>query len=449
VEWDPPSRVRYGGAGPPSAGRQGDARCYRLVSSQLLATGKTRNAFDNIQAAIAIGEALRKSAPPEIKVLDELSYDYEISGHIQGGSSGVDLNDQAGALDSYRKAVAMEQAMLEIDPGNETVQHGLAMDGMFLGDSLLQFGDQQGALQNYRQSLQIAQKIREHSNVTRRIRDVAVVYNRIAGVYTSSGEWTAALENNRKALEIYQELVPKDPSNALLKQGLAIAHVNVARGLGRTGQQSASEEMIDQGIELMTSIVASNPQNAQQQGILAEMYVSHGENLLSEKKAQKALKEYQAALQIYRKLYAKDASNTASQINTAACRAAMANTELQMGDFKAASTDFREALSALDPFLSAKAPDEQALYTAADSYAGLGEVEARKADQVTGTAGQKSHWMSARSWYELSLQQWEKIQHPMCVSPNGFECIPPSVVARQLAHSNEALHRLGVSASSN
>jgi serine/threonine protein kinase len=425
------------------------ARCHRLVSSQLLATGKTKTAFDNIRAAIAIGEALRKSRPSEIKALDELSYDYEISGHIQGGDSAVDLNDQAGALDSYRKAVTMDQAMLKIDPSSESAQHSLAMNGLFLGDSLLVFGDLQGALQNYQQSLLVAQKIREHSTATRRIRDVAVVYNRIAGLYVSSGEWAAALENNRKALEIYQELVPKDPSNALLRQGLAIAYVNVGHGLGKTRQQSAGEGMIDRGIELMTSIVASNPQNAQQQGILAAMYVSRGENLLRWKKAQKALKEYGAALQIYRKLYAKDASNTASQLDTAACKAAMANTELQIGDFKVASTDFREALSALDPFLSERVPDEQALYTAADSYAGLGEVESKEAYQAAGAGGQKAHWVAARSWYEQSLQQWKKIQHPMYVSPNGFECIPRPVVAQRLAHCNETLRRLGASANAN
>jgi tetratricopeptide (TPR) repeat protein len=143
-----------------------------------------------------------------------------------------------------------------------------------------------------------------------------------------------------------------------------------------------------------------------------------------------------------RKLYAKDASNTASQLDAAACKAAIANTELQMGDFKAASNDFREALSVIDPFLSAKAPDEQALYTAADSYFGLGEVESKEAYQTAGSAGQKAHWMAARSWYEQSLQQWKKIRHPMLVSPNGFESGNPARVTSEAARCEIALAKL-------
>jgi eukaryotic-like serine/threonine-protein kinase len=430
------------------AARSGDwhdqlalSHCHRILASQLLATGDTHSAFDNVRKAVALGESLRLAHSKEATVLDELSSGYTISGHIQGGDSAVDLNDQSGALQSYRKAVEVDEAMLQVDPGSESVQHSLAMDRMFLGDSLLVFGDQPGALQNYQRTLEITQSLAQHTAATRRQREVAVAYNRIAGIYMDKGDWKHVLENNQKALEIYQGLIVKDPQNALLRQGLAIAWVNVGNAIGRDGNRKDGLTDIGKGIDLMQAIIRANPKNQQQRGILAAMHVTRAENLAASRKWPEVLKEYEAALDIYDALYKLDASNQAAQLNAAASKAAIGAAMNQMSKVNLAQENLRQALAVVEPFVAAKTPDQQALYTAADTYAGLGDIESHAAaiPALEPTKSRK-HWESARLWYARSLDTWKRIERPTRVSPNGFDAdSSPEGVTKNLRRCDAAL----------
>ncbi|PYT96590.1 MAG: hypothetical protein DMG38_23270 [Acidobacteria bacterium] len=423
------------------------AHSYRIVASQLLATGDTHSAFDSIRKAVALGESIRASHSEDMAVLEELSSDYEIAGHIQGGDSAVGLNDEPGALENYRKALEVDDAMLAIDPSNESAQHGLAMDSMFLGDSLLILGDQSAALQNYQRTLEIAQRIAQHSTAIRRQREVAVAYNRIAGIYTDKGDWNGVRENNQKALEIYERLIAKDPQNALLSQGLAIAWVNVGNAMGKGGNREAGLAAIGKGLAMMEAIVGANPQNAQQRGVLAAMHVSRAENFAGWSKRPEALKEYEAALSIYEALYRLDGSNQAARLNAAASKAAIGTLMRQMRNTKLALENFRQALVIVEPLLVEKVLDQQALYTAADTYAGLGDIESREAETPTlGLARSREHWERARSWYARSLETWKKIQHPTRVSPNGFDTGGPKDVETNLRRCDAALQQISTGA---
>ena len=73
------------------------------------------------------------------------------------------------------------------------------------------------------------------------------------------------MENNQKALEIYQQLVTSDPQNKLLQQGIAIAYANVGTQAGVAGKKVLSLESMDKSLDIMKDVVASSPQNVPQQ----------------------------------------------------------------------------------------------------------------------------------------------------------------------------------------
>ena len=57
----------------------------------------------------------------------------------------------------------------------------------------------------------------------------------------------------------------------------------------------------------------------------------------------------------------------------------MGNAALQAGEAVSAAAAFQQSLDLAKPFLSVEKPDIAALYAAADSYAGLGDIESRQA----------------------------------------------------------------------
>lgn len=407
------------------------AKCHRLVANQLWATGDLRGAIDNIGKAIPISEALGNDRPRDLDVLYELAFDYSMAGQIQGASV---------AEESYRKAMAIDAAMLKIDPNGDKIQgayeHDLIDLGNMLKDRDRNFG---GALDKYQQALEIAHAIRRHAATTRNVRDVAVAYNRIADVYDSLDDSPHALENNVKALEIYQQLITSDPHNALLQQGLAIAYANVGTQAGVAGKKVQSFESLDKSFAIMKDVVAASPQNLQQEGKLAAIYESRGDNLLRWHEFQSAEQEYERAFAIYEKMGA-GASNTGVHLWAADCKSKIGNATLKAGDAITAAAAFQQSLNLAKPFLSSEKPDLTALYATADSYAGLGDIEVRQATGRSPASINREHWKKAQSWYSKSLEVWEKIPSARRKRPKSSAIVAdPEIVAKRLQHCEAAL----------
>ena len=411
------------------------AKCYHLVGSQLLAMGDAHGAFDHIKSAISTAESLNRVKANQPQILYELSYDYEIEGDIQQGGFGqpVGLSATSGALESYQKAVAADEALLRLDPNSESAQHSLAMDEGDVGDILLNFGDQSGALERFQHGLQMANKISQHTTATRRIRDVAVSYNRIAGVYETQGKWNQALENHRNALEIYQRLAPMDAKNALLRQGLAIAYVNTGDSMIHTGALANGLSFINRGMEIMQLLSGSIPENAEMKGILATMFATRGEAFARVHRAGAARQQFEKAMAMYHMLSLTDPNNADAKLSVAYCKVQIGRTEAESGDRAGASKHYDEALAIVQSLASTNPLSIGALYTAASAYSAGGDLQTSYALAARqNRPAQRQLFARARLSYQQSLEKWGKIQHPGHVTPQGFPAMDAEQVARNL-----------------
>ena len=251
------------------------------------------------------------------------------------------------APESYRKAMAIDGAMLKLDPNNEKIRGAYEHDLLDLG-AVLKDRDRDliGALNKYQQALQMAETIRQHTASTSNVRNVAVAYSRIADIYDSLDDSLKSMENNQKALEVYQQLVTSDPQNKLLQQGIAIAYANVGTQAGVAGKKVLSFESMDKSLEIMKDVVASSPQNVPQQSILAAIYEARGDNFLRWHGFQPAKTEYERAFSTYEKIISAGASNAGTHVSAAGCKSRMGNAALQAGEAVSAAAAFQQ--SALD-----------------------------------------------------------------------------------------------------
>jgi serine/threonine protein kinase len=388
------------------------AKSHRLVANQLWATGDLREAFDNTAWAVSITETLQKERAGDLSVLDELSRDYEIAAQIRGTSWAGGFSEPADVKENYSsKAAAVDAAMLKIDPDNEQTQRSYELDVDNLGNLLRDKDrDAAGALENYRKAQEIAQALSRRSPTTQHLRDVARSYYQIGSVYSDVlGDPKPALENFRKALQLYQQAIAADPENALLRQGLAIAYANVGWEEGMTGDRTGSLSSMDLSFEVMKKLVASSLQNVQQKLVLAAIYVDRGDNFLRWHESDRATGEYEKACTTYRELRTPDSAN---QIDTAIadCNSRSGYAALQGGKTDAADAAFHRSLTLVEPFLTKDKPELDALYHGADSYAGLGDLESRQATNRSQDNQKCSeHWKQAQDWYRKSLAVWEKV----------------------------------------
>lgn len=398
------------------------ARCSRLVSVQLQAMGNVREALENIQSAISLAESAHRQHPTEDSILDELSREYEIDGYLHRGGgvlpAVVDIEVQR---DSFRKAIAIDEEWLNLVPDSDEAKHSLVWNQMDLADT---FGAEQpqASLRSYENALEMAKGMAEHSTSIQRTRDVAVVYNKIGGFYDNIGDYANSIKSHQNAFAIYEDLVHKDPQNKQLIQGLAIGYSNVAECLAKMRKAGESKEKFSKAITLMEGLVRDNPENASQQIILARMHAIRAETLRHSNDPAGSLADYKFALKTFSSFFEKD-NNTGPRLNAAGCDIAIAKVELQLHHAAAASTSFRDALEALKPLISNDKRDPGISYMAAQAYAGLGRIEAVKAVRAS-PADAQAHWVAARDWLNMSLEQLAKLSSPISHSVADIDVEP-------------------------
>ena len=409
------------------------AQTYRFVANQQWAMGDLSGARDNINLAIVISDGLSKTQPHNFKVLYELGFDHRVSAEIRDARDR--LEDQKNSEDR-RQALAADEVALKIEPDNVQILHAYALDLKNLAVAM-EPGDPRGALPYYEKGLEINRKLTERSSDIRYLRSVAISYSEIADVYDDIGDYPREAENNLKGLEIYQGLSQADPKNALLRQGLAIAYVNTATAMGKVGDIQRSLEYSSKGLDIMRSLVASAPKNAHQRYILAAMLGASGTILSHSNSPEAAIKDFDSARSMYESLYN---GPTDKRTDVAACDVKLGEVQAQSGKGRAAAEYFHQALTIVEPLISTDGADLDALYAAADAYSGLGRLSLKKAQQPSPNgARRRSEWAEARSWYQLSLKTWGRIQHPNHAAPNSFQVGDPTAVAKELKLTEAAL----------
>ncbi len=410
---------------------------HRLVAHQDWATGDRSAARQNINRAIAISGALNKAQPSNPKILYELSFDYEVSGTI---GYPDDQHGNQKVVEDYRQALATDEATLKIQPDDIRTLHAYAVALRYTGD-LLEPADPKAALPYYEKALEINRKLTQRSTEIQFARSVAISYSSIADVHADLGNHQSEVENDRKALEIYQALNRTDPKNALLRQGLAIAYANTATAMANAGNIKESLEYSSKGMEMMRSLVAAAPQNAVQKSILAGVLAARGTILIGAGKPEAAILELESARSIYESLHG--AGSEEQRTDVAACDVKLGQAATRAGQPAAAAGYFDQALAIVKPLIANESADLDALYAAADAYSGLGDLSSKQAQQPDQSgAKRRSNWTEAGSWYEQSLSIWRRIEHPNRATPNGFQAGDPAIVARKLKAAGAAFASL-------
>jgi tetratricopeptide (TPR) repeat protein len=315
------------------------AQSHRLLAIQQWATGNKRGARENIDRSAEIAGQLNAAHPNEMNVLHELSFDYEVSGDV--GYAG-DPNAAAKVMESFRKAAAIDEAMLRLNPADVKAQDGYAIDLSEIGKRL-ENSDPMAALPYYQKSLAIEQKIHNDSpQDVRYARSVAIGLGEIGGVYDDLGDYRSAARYDAQALAIDKELIRADPKNTLLEQSLAIAYCNTGLALAKAGDASAATEDARQASEIMRALVASDPANVDRQRKLTEITAAEATVLMHAHRLEAAMKRFDEARGMYDAAYKREPADTWFSLNAAGCREKMAEAAAATGDPVLAARYFRE-----------------------------------------------------------------------------------------------------------
>jgi serine/threonine protein kinase/tetratricopeptide (TPR) repeat protein len=324
-----------------------------------------------VQKGIEYLDKLAADAGDRADLRRELAAGYVRVGDVQGRPLNPNLGDTAGALTSYRKAVALYASLGVTAASAVELRREASAAQLRLSEVLAASGDSKAAMAAARAGLDLVRDTATDaaaSPATRR--DLAVSYSRYGDMLAATGSTSEALEYHRLALGLMEALsqaAPDDfnnlrqlgvahhkvgnvlgnpnypnigdhagalvhmqasaavferasaryPDSALFKRNLAVARSNTADILTALGRRAEAFEEERKALATYEAQVREDPTNAAARNDLAIAYYKQAEMLDADGRTREALAPLERAMTIQDQLAAADPDNSRARAETA------------------------------------------------------------------------------------------------------------------------------------
>ena len=418
----------------------GFAEVSRLTAGALTVSGGMSEALANTESAVQTLEGALPKHADNTKIMQELMRDYGAEADVLASNLiNSNLGKLSTALPLRRKQLALATQLSSIDPGNPERQREYASVLGLMGDQLFLSGQRQEASQYYVSSQQALAKLSAGSNSIKLLLDIHDSYYRLIDVQMADGRADQAAASARTTIEIASKLRSADPANSLASVLLAADYSYLADAISRLGQKQEARDAIAKAMSIDAELVKSNPGTLEFRHMQVSRLLLAGGIYRRFADYHQALRYYEQGLELLSAMEREDPADGGARLRRAfACNGA-AFTLIRLRNLPLAAKMFHEGLDLILPEINKDGPGEDALYAAADAYAGLAEIEASMAQNSVARADRSTHWQQALSWADLGLQRWRQIKEPGLVSPNGLACIPLPVVTARRAKYAQAL----------
>jgi len=337
----------------------------------------------------------------------ELAAAYERVGDVMGYPYAANLGDKTGALQSYRKALAIRESLAGTAPNDADLQRDLVGNYIRIAQVLEASGNFTEALDALRKALPMAQRIAAGSKDPVLADHFAGAYYFTASIQVQTGDLAAAVDNYQRSAAIRDAALQANPDSFPLRTHLAADYAGTAKCLELKHDLSGAIQMQSKATGILDEVVKSNPGNA----TLSE-YLGEGINRLATYRSENgesaaALKTYRRAHQIFGDLMAADPKNSLAKSNFGFSNSGIAQCLVTLGQPAAATKVYREAIATFEEMSPRTASNRYLRTGLADAYLGLGDTYSILATGKDIPANKKhEYWEEARSSCQKSLTLW-------------------------------------------
>jgi eukaryotic-like serine/threonine-protein kinase len=299
-----------------------------------------------VRDALEYLDSLAGEAGDDSSLQRELGTAYERVGDVQGGTMFANLGDTAGAIESYRKALKIREALIASDPQNSATRRDIAFSYTKLGNLLWETGDTTGALENNRKALSLFQSLVAEDPASFDLRfALERTYDNLGMILQERGDATGALESYRKALEILESFPPPDREGEKVRRAFSTAYEHIGTAHLLMGDLDTALENNRKALAIRAALSADFPLNADYRRTLVVSYYNDGEILAKMGRIPEALESYRKDLAIAEGLSAADPKNEQYRGDIAYALIRVSDMLARLGDFSRALMGYRKSMS--------------------------------------------------------------------------------------------------------
>ena len=358
-----------------------------------------------VSRALEYLDKLAGEAGPEPSLQLEIAAAYDKIGDIQGGFGTSHLGQRQKAGDSYRKALAIREALVSEAPGTVDFRRKLAASYTKLGDVLWISVDIDGALEFYGKALALNKKLAEEFPNDTQIRsDLAIAYRNFGYMHAAHNRAEEALENIRKSVAVFEQLTADDANNTKLQYELALSYDKTAETLtGLTDKHAEALSLMRKAQAIGERLAAAEPGSAKLRRGQAVGHFNVAQVSAKLGDAREGLDSSRKALSIFTEMSSADPQNEEFRQAVAYVQTFVGEMMIKNGIAAEAITLLRQSYLTLEKSFAASPTDEIAHFRIAGVEAALGQAHAAlAADNRTPAPMRSLHWREARSWFQKS-----------------------------------------------
>jgi serine/threonine protein kinase/tetratricopeptide (TPR) repeat protein len=388
-------------------------------------------------------DSLSQGAGGDRSLQAELATAYVKVGDVQGQSYYANLGDSAGALASYRKALAIREELAASDPADLANRLDLARCHNKVGEVLAKMGDRAKASANYQKALSLVESlIAQDSSSLNNGNELVLTQTRLGYVVEDMGNLPEALARHRAAVAAGERLLAAHPADPLACHDLATAYNNVGDLLAKSGNPRQGLETYRKGLAVCEWASADDPNSTQANSRgWVDDYLKMGEMLTQLGNKKEAFENLSKATSIAQRLSAADPRNAQARSDLSACYQSTGDSLVSFGDPTKAIENYRRAVVIRQQLSAEDVHNAEAQVDLASSYAKLAQAYVMLASRSKAAfAGRAARWLEARSYLQKSLKLWIGMRQNGTLP--GNEASQPDEIIRKIARCDAELEKL-------
>ena len=254
-----------------------DSLIFEIHDSVRNVPGATATRKLIIERALQYLNSLAKEASADVSLQRELAAAYVRIGKVQGGANEANLGETAAALESYKKALTIREALYARSPKDLANIEDLSEAYRTVAESLEETGDLERAFEDTRCARQLVEQAeRAHPEdvelLEELVRDYEAEANLLGGNFNRGtlGDTSNAVAQRKKELDVSERLATLRPNDSGIQRFLAVSIVQMGDQLLMSGQWRESADYYLRAKAVFERLLAQSP------GVREELEYLHG-----------------------------------------------------------------------------------------------------------------------------------------------------------------------------
>jgi serine/threonine protein kinase/tetratricopeptide (TPR) repeat protein len=399
--------------------------------------GDMTGAIESFRKSLAIRQKLVASDPASVENRRDLTISYLRIGDIAWGKGDTEV-----ALEAYRNAIAIGEALLSADQLDAQSSRNLWNGYRNYAYALAQAGDFDAALVSFNKGREIIEKLAAtNPNDPQVQRDMSVNYSSMGEARAETGDLAGAIESFMKALAIDEKLLAADPNNVSMRSSAGAARLNIGQVMSLSGDTAGSLENYRKALSIFQSIAAADPADAKARRNVGVTHLQIWQVLQKAGDHAEALKTSRSAATIFEGLIDEDSANMhgrgelALSYNYLGLSLAKTGSGAQGLDYCRKARGIAEELAAANP------TNAELRALMAVTYSNVGSVYQTIASSDKSSTGKQIElWREARGWHQRGFEILKDLKDRGAWTSRDYG--GPDEVAAEIAKCDAALAKL-------